>query len=783
MKIKTLFISFLALTSVLSPLFSQPIPGYLFDTRADSIAIPHQDIHLNITDFSGKSVFGYSNIRYRALVNNIQTIRLDLLDFTVDSVISGSSHLTFLHADSVLKVQLPAAIQAGDTGSIRVYYRGYPHTGAGSFGGFYWTSGYAFNLGVSLNDVPHNAGRFWFPCFDNFVTRSTYDVYIEVDTSNTALCGGNLISVDTNANLRTFHWSLNTPVPSYLVSVAVNKYSIAHDIYNSLNGPVPVTLAALASDTAMMKNSFVNLHQAGHIYEDKYGPYEWSRIGYVLVPFNSGAMEHATNIAYPRILTTFGTQYETVMAHELSHHWWGDYITCQTAEDMWINEGSAVFSEYVFLEELYGASRELTEFRKNHLNVLQTAHVDDNGYWPISGIPQAYTYGTTSYVKGANVIRSLRAYMNNDSLFYHASRTLLDSMALKDVNALTYRDIFSAASGINLTEFFNDWVFNPGFTELNIDSVQIVNEAPGSYAVTVYTRQKVHECPQLYSHVPLNITFLSQDLTKYKVRHEHYGETSSMTYVLPFMPVGIFLNEDEEVAMAVTSNTLNIKNSNTVNSTYSYTKVTGTSVTDSAYVRTEMHWVSPDQPDAGSGILISPGRFWNVFILGNSSDQIDIQFPYDGNTASNPCFEEGIVASEDSMILVYRKNAGEKWRMWTDYSLFKGNATDKRGFLTAKSAISGEYALASRNGISSVQSSLTPDIQVYPNPSNGCMNIKTNPGFPVKAFIYNSDGKICGMKYISNNQLDLTDLPNGTYIVEWIVNNQKSGSQKVLISR
>jgi aminopeptidase N len=134
-------------------------------------------------------------------------------------------------------------------------------------------------------------------------------------------------------------------------------------------------------------------------FENYYGPYVWNRVGYCLVPFNSGAMEHATNIAYPQAAT--GIAYEVdLMAHELSHHWWGDLMTCETQEDMWLNEGMANYSEKLFLEWTYGYGKYLAEVKSEHDDIVKYIHLREKGFRAISGIPHEYTYGDHVYKKG-----------------------------------------------------------------------------------------------------------------------------------------------------------------------------------------------------------------------------------------------------------------------------------------------------------------------------------------------------------------------------------------------
>ena len=173
-------------------------------------------------------------------------------------------------------------------------------------------------------------------------------------------------------------------------------------------------LTALPGDTTNMKLSFTHLDEAMQAFEGRFGAYRWPKVGFSAVPFNAGAMEHATCIAYPKSLLDGTTNYETLMAHELSHHWWGDLVTCRTAEDMWLNEGWASFCEMLFTEALYGEEAYRDAVRDNHKDVLLYAHRSDGGRFPVSGIPLNITYGDHVYNKGADVARNLRSFMGDE---------------------------------------------------------------------------------------------------------------------------------------------------------------------------------------------------------------------------------------------------------------------------------------------------------------------------------------------------------------------------------
>src|SRR5690606_32497625 len=154
-----------------------------------------------------------------------------------------------------------------------------------------------------------------------------------------SLINESIISGDTI--MRT--WQMDEEIPSYLAAVAVGPYSEVNWIYQGIQSQIPVQMAVRAVDSTNLKNSFIHLNDAMDAYESAYGPYLFNKVGYSVVPFSSGAMEHASLVAYPSNAVNGNTGSELLMAHELSHHWWGNLVTCDDQEDMWLNEGWASF--------------------------------------------------------------------------------------------------------------------------------------------------------------------------------------------------------------------------------------------------------------------------------------------------------------------------------------------------------------------------------------------------------------------------------------------------------
>jgi aminopeptidase N len=423
--------------------------------RSDTMDVLNYEIYLDFTNATSGILKGNCEVKFSPVMN-ASSISLDLLQLNIDSIVMHGNPVAFSYNDTLIVAHFGSTINAGLTDSLTVYYQGSPQMDPSGWGGFYMTGGYYYNLGVGFASDPHNYGRVWHPCFDNFVERATYDFQILTDGGNTAYCNGTRLSVATvGTDSLLTHWNLQTEIPSYLASVAVSSYThVVQNYFSVLQSQnIPIWLAAKPADTTNAKNSFLHLTDAMEAFENFYGPYNWERIGYVMVPFNSGAMEHATNIAYPLATVNGSLTYETLMAHELSHHWWGDWVTCLTAEEMWINEGMAKYSEHLFTEWVYDYDQYMALMRDNHYDVLRYSHINDSGFYALNAVPIKYTYGDHSYNKGADVLHTLRSYMG-DAQFMAALKSIQTNFGGQNISSVQFMQHINSLGGIDVTDFF-----------------------------------------------------------------------------------------------------------------------------------------------------------------------------------------------------------------------------------------------------------------------------------------------------------------------------------------
>ena len=752
-------------------------------TISDSIDIKNYTIRLDITDYAGHTISGNTQIRLKALVDNITQIPLDFTGLTVDSVKNLSDeHLIYDHSAELLLIDFISVLNTNDSTDIIIYYHGVPDAD-GSWGGWYWSGDYSYQLGVGFDAIPHNFGRIWFPCFDNFVERSTYRYEIITEDDKKAYCGGLLESETNNGDgTITWIWNCNQTIPSYLASVAVSTYTSVHKLYEGIEADIPIEIAVKPEDSTDLNNSFINLENALNTFETHYGAYSWDRVGYSVVPFSGGAMEHAMNIAYPLFAVNGTTTWENLYVHELSHHWWGDLITTSKAEEMWINEGWAVYSEHLFNELRYGDAAYKDMVQLNHTEVLHYAAAQDgNNYFPISNVPQTYTYGSTTYKKGADVVHSLRGYLGDD-LFFECITSFLETHKFQSVTAADLRDHLSTCSGIDMNDFFDGWVYQAGFPGFEIEDFGYTDY--GTF-MSICIEQKLHHATNYCNNVPITITFFDADWHKVNTYSAYVSGEHTQIDLPDIEAFYAVIDYDEKINDAVTEDEITIKAPDTYELENAFIDITVNSITDSVYIYAQQYWLPADNfKTTHHGIHLSPDRYWKI--NGTIPPEFDAtaKILYNGqlNLGGGYLDNNLITNVEDSLLLFYRSNSESDWEIYPNYTLNDwGNNNDKRGAFELSKLQTGEYTFGIYNSAlpdepldvtmncpDFLEIKITDNnlMKIFPNPADNIISIQLNErNSDLLIKIINSTGdtvKTIPINYLTQS-VSVKDLPSGTY--------------------
>jgi aminopeptidase N len=720
----------------------------------------------------------------------LDTLLLDLLSLQIDSVHQNGTPLIFQHSDETAYIILNQTMQPGDTSTISVFYHGSPVQDISGFGGFYWSGDYAFNIGVAFESQPHNYGRVWFPCFDNFVERSTFDFHITTSNDKMALCNGEFIDSTGNQNgTVTWYWKMEQEIPSYLVCMAVGKYVPAIDSLQSISGNlIPVQYGAAAADTTEMKNSFLHLPEAFQILENSFGAYQWNKVGYSAIPFNGGAMEHATNIGYPLFAVNGNTTFEHLMVHELSHSWFGNLVTCRTAEDMWINEGMAVYCERLFDEAVYGNEEYNLNIAANHESVLHYAHVLDGGYLPTSGIPLDVTYGYHVYQGGCDKAHTLRGYLG-DSVFFSCMESFLEQNKFSDVSSADMRDHLTDCSGVDMSYFFENWIFNPGYAAFTVDEMNSMAMPFPEYTVEVSVRQKLNQAPEYFSNVPLEITLMSEEWNELTFPVIMSGECEQFTFQVPFQPVYAGIDLADKISDAITASSKVITQTGSHSLSDGKMTLSVTALPDSAFVRIEHYYVAPDGfKEVVPGLHISNYRYWKVDGIIPTGFSATATVFYNGSTSLSGGYLDNdlITTHEDSLVILYRPGPFADWMIEENVTQnIQTFTNDKKGFFVINNLQKGEYALGNVDFniaddmpqaisdsclVTAVADGdlLAGSVSIFPNPA--CSAITVAGRNLEYISIFNLHGKNVYEQSISpdmaQHEITIATLPSGLYLVQ-----------------
>ncbi len=762
-------------------------------TASDTVDIYQTNVFISVTDVNVNNVTAIAELFIVSKKNNVNSINFDLTNnLSVDSVLIGNINTSFSHINQTLKVNFPYSLFIDDSTTVKVYYQGSFEQDPNGFGGNYFSNGYAYNVGVSLSISPHSYGRAWHPCFDNFIEKSPYTITVECDTSFTSVCTGLKTLDSISLNKRFTKWQLNQPISSYLAGFSVSDYeTIEWDYISPIYlDTIPVIIGAKAVDTQNVKNSFINLNNAIEIYENKYGKYQWDRVGYVMTPFPYGAMEHATNVVYPLLTVAGGTlAYETLMAHELSHHWWGDYVTCKDEKEMWINEGSARYSEMVFLEGLYGQAAYKNEVFDNHYDVLKQHYIVDSGYYAIANVPSNFTYGETTYNKGADVLYNLRGYLG-DSLFFLGLRGVLDSAKWSNLSSLDFQNYMGNTIGVDLSDFFNGWVFQPGFPDFDIDSYNVSGSA-GNYVLDINIRQQLRGLNVYHQNVPLILTLVDDNNVEHEFDILVSGALTPISINIPFLPKTYFLNKNRVINYATTveETTLNNQSQSLVQANiYSVNTYNTTSIVN---VRVENHWTGA-YGNHPNHIILSKDRYWNIEGDMTTSDPIRFNLFFNGKYNNFNYDTElrnfvGASFTEDSLVVLYRATPNDNWQVYSDviYNSLGDDTDAYCRFEVENVSASGQFTFGYKLYNASVAENELDNTKttIYPNPVKdelSILNLVSNHYQVYEYIIYNEQGQIVkkgSFKPEKGSSINVSDLKSGIYIIKIkhqdVVLNQK----------
>jgi len=739
--------------------------------EADSIDVLHYVITLDMGNTVNKQLQGYAEITF-LLTRDCNQVTFDLIADQVSPItLDGTVTRGFNYDRDNALLTVYAGGHAGDTHVVSVPYVTNGYVESYGWGGLHFDNALFYNLGVAFLAHPHVFGRAWFPCRDNFYDKATYTLIVTSKPGWRAICGGIRQSETINPDSsNTSVWALSHPTPTYLVSVSSAPWQIIEREYTSLYGTYPAIIGYLNRDSTQVYNKFGILDDVLPAFEQAFGPYRWGRVGYIATP--KGSMEHANNIALvDACIAVADNLCQMTTCHELGHAWFGNLLTCLSEGDMWINEGGATFCEEVATEAVYDRPTATQYYIDMLREVLLTAHVNDNGYHPLSPMESNHIYGTTTYKKGALVWHSLRGIMG-DSLFYACMNRLFDRCAFRNIDAVALRDSLSLYSGLDLEGFFDFHVFHPGFVDY---AVQHLQSSPDG-TVTLTLRQQLRGTTHYAHGQRVPITFFSHDSRQRADRWLTVDDSlSTHTLALPFVAAYAVVDLHNLISDAATNSAATITHSGTYDLGNTYCKLvipSDADLTDSHRVYITHHFSHPAGP-IDPGILRISNRYWEVHTA-PYQPAVSLRLLYNlgaNGSSGASCLDRGFYdnrATLDSLCVVYRPDDQHPWQLVSRRRT--AASTIATGYFVT-SLLPGHYALAVADttlaAIPLPADDDGPSLTISPNPViGGSLQLLLNhydKNFDL--IIYSTDGrKLLSINNITSPYTLHHTLPPGNYI-------------------
>ncbi|HYS69558.1 MAG TPA: M1 family metallopeptidase, partial [Gemmatimonadaceae bacterium] len=438
-----------------------PPEGTPHRERVRRYDLQHQSTTLRF-DWPRQAVVGTTTLTIGGLAgaSPLSNVVIDAGDMTFKSVASGPKTLKYDYDGRALTVHLPTPLRAGQTTSVTIEY-----DGANRSKGAYFRP--AKHIVWTQGETEDN--HYWVPTYDFPNDKTTWEFYIWTAKGERALSNGRLAGSRAVGDSIEWHWVLDKPASTYLMTAVVGTYVVLQD-KPWRNVPVGYWTYPDSVDAAW--RGFAKTPQAIDVYSRKTGvPYPWPKYDQIVIPeFQYGGMENVTatsqndaEILHPAWAEPQANSVP-LMAHELGHQWYGDLLTTRDWADVWLNEGFATFMQQIFKEEDLGVD----EGAFDRLGAQeQTIEADRRTRRPIVwnrwvNDPIEVFFSGHIYPKGATILQMLRHQLG-DALFWKAMNHYTTSHAYGNVVTADLEKAFEETTGKDYKPFFDQWVYGAGF--------------------------------------------------------------------------------------------------------------------------------------------------------------------------------------------------------------------------------------------------------------------------------------------------------------------------------
>ena len=419
---------------------------------------------------------------------DIQEIILDSAELNIHSVSAETKDIKIESFDSLrikdkLVIKFTNGIVKGTKFTIKIKYSaGYIHNK------FIRSPRSGFNFIVHKNtpNTPASQSwtqgeavesRYWFPSIDDPQVKFTREIEVIAPDEEYDVISNGVFE----RKGKVWHWKENNPIPSYLTSVVIGKFNKKLDTKNipSLRYYWPYDIPKKDAMRTFQETPDIIKYLEGYLQIG----YPYNKYWQVAVDkFEFGGMENTNcttltrNIFHDARGSLDYSRDIIIVAHEIAHQWFGNLISCKDWSNLWLNEGFADYFETRYwaskFTEKYKGKKTNDEFLWQIIQKIDTYIEETETLYKRPIVTNLYKhpdelFDAHSYEKGGLVLHMLNQFIGEEN-FKKSIKNYLEIYKGKTVQTLDFQESCEKICGINLKQFFYQWLFIPGHPELDI---------------------------------------------------------------------------------------------------------------------------------------------------------------------------------------------------------------------------------------------------------------------------------------------------------------------------
>ena len=433
-------------------------------------AIDHLALDIAL-DVRARSVRATAVLDVRRVDPSAVELELDAIGFEVHELTLDSKPATWQYDGRTVHLAIPAT---DSRARVSVTYSAKPRRGL-----------YFLEPDEHYPDRPRQVwsqcqeedARHWIPCHDSPHAKMTTEIVARVPAGWHALSNGALVASERpEAGDFVYHYKMDEPHSSYLVTLVAGEFVELADSARVGAREVPLTYFVPKGREEDGRRAFARTPgMIAHFSEVTGVAYPWDRYAQIVVAdFIFGGMENTTaTTLYEHVLlderAVLDISSDDLVAHELAHQWFGDYVTCRAWYEGWLNEGFATFFEHVWREKHLGRD----EYGFGLKADLDAYASEAHGRYRRPIVCQDYDapldlFDRHLYEKAGLVLHALRVELG-DALFWRGVRSYLTRHARGVVETRDLQRALEEVSGRSLGRFFEQWFYKAGHPEIEIE--------------------------------------------------------------------------------------------------------------------------------------------------------------------------------------------------------------------------------------------------------------------------------------------------------------------------